>query len=358
MCKIFKVCDYVKPELTDSSAIEMCMYDASKISGNKTVVFDNRDYCIDRAILVPENTEIYIDGCAIMQNDEVFDNVFRGENVVVDENNPYGKPLDVKPQKNIRIIGKNGAQIVGTSKPKIGFHFFFNENQMMNGDFWGWRTHMFSFSFATNIEISGLELRKTMGWAISFDYCHDIYVHDLKIYSKVKNGDGIDFRSGCHDCVVENITGYTSDDTVACTAMATDKPSNAPSRYLYPSEPFGSLGLDYNRDIYNIKIKNILTGGLEHGVICLAALGNKVYNISIENVCETSEGGREATVKIYTGYGDGYNAGDIHDITVKDVTSQKAKYAVMIAADVENVSLENIVQKNPDGELTFDVNSL
>ena len=352
-----KVClrvrDYIKSGMTDSDAIEMCMKDASKIETSKSILFDGGDFYIDRAILISDNTDIIVDECAIIQKDEVFDNLFRGENVVIDKNNPYGKPLDVKPQKNIRIIGKNGAQIVGTSKPRIGFHPFFNEKHIMNGDFWGWRTHMFSFSFGANIEISGFKLRKTMGWAICFDYCHDIYVHDLEIYSDVKNGDGIDFRSGCHDCVVENISGYTSDDTVACTALATDKTSNAPSKYLYPSEPFGSLKLDYNRDIYNIKIKNILTGGLHHGVICLAARGNKVYNVSIENICETSEGGREATVKIYTGYGDGYNAGDIHDITVKNITSQKAKYAVMVVADVENVSFENIVQNNPDGELTF-----
>lgn len=358
MCRIFKVSDYVKPGITDSDAIERCMADASEFSERKKVIFDGRDFSVDRAILVSENTEIYIDGCTIKQNDEVFDNMFRGKNVVVDENNPYGKPLEVKPQKNIKIIGKNGAQIVGTAKPRIGFHPFFNEKQLMNGDFWGWRTHMFSFSYGENIEISGIELRKTMGWAISFDYCHDVYVHNLKIYSEVKNGDGIDFRSGCHDCVVENIAGYTSDDTVACTALATDKPSNAPSKYLYPGEPFGCLKLDYNRDIHDIKIKNILTGGLHHGVICLAARGNKVYNVSIKDIYETSEGGREATVKIYTGYADGYNAGDIHDIKVENVTSQKAKYAVMVAADIENVSFENIVQKNPDGKLTFGINSL
>lgn len=357
MCDIFKVRDYIKPELTDSVAIEMCMEDASKVCGNKTIIFDGRDYCIDKAILVSDNTEIYIDGCAIKQNDEVFDNIFRGINVIVNEASPYGKPTDVKPLQNIKIIGKNGAQIVGTSKTKIGFHPFFNEEQMMNGDFWGWRTHMFSFSYGSNIEVAGLELRKTMGWAISFDYCHDIYVHDMKIYSEVKNGDGIDFRSGCHDCVVDNIFGYTSDDTVACTALAYNNSRNVPSKYLYPSEPFGSLKLDYNRDIYNITIKNISTGGLHHGVICLAARGNKVYDIKIENVHETNAGQRESVVKIYTGYGDGYNAGDIHDISVTNITSESAKYAVQIAAEVQNVCLENIVQNNPEGESVFGLNS-
>lgn len=353
MYRGFRVSDYVKIGGTDSDAIERCMDDASKISSTKTVIFDSRDYCIDRAILVSDNTDIYIDGCTIKQNDEVFDNVFRGANVIVNEKDPYGVPLDVKPLKNIRIIGKNGAKIIGTSKPKIGYHPVLKEEQMMNGDFWGWRTHMFSFSLGEKIEISGLTLLQTMGWAISFDCGHDIYVHDLEIRSNVKNGDGIDFRSGCHDCVAENISGYTSDDTVACTALSTSKAREYPDKnYLYPGEPFGCLARDYNRDIHNIKIKNILTGGLHHGVICLAAKGNKVYDVSIEDVHEDKEGGRESTVKIYTGYGDGYNAGDIHDISVKNITSERAKYAVQIVADVSNVLLENVVQNNPDGELT------
>ena len=354
MCEIFKVCDYVKPELSDSDAIERCMYDASKISGDKTVIFDNRDYCIDRAILVSDNTEIYIDGCTIKQNDEVFDNVFRGTNVIVNEKDPYGVPIDVKPQKNIKIIGKNGAKIIGTSKTKIGYHPILQEEQMMNGDFWGWRTHMFSISLGENIEISGLTLLQTMGWAVSFDCGHDIYIHDLEIHSNVKNGDGIDFRSGCYNCVVENISGYTSDDTVACTALSSSVVSEYPVKnYLYPSEPFGCLARNYNRDIHNIIIKNISTGGLHHGVICLAARGNKVYDVTIENVHEKNDGQRESVVKIYTGYGDGYNAGDIHDISVKNITSESAEYTVQIVAEVQNNLLENIVQNNPCGELIF-----
>jgi len=350
---IFKVIDYTKNASSDSEAIEKCISAASEISGLKTVVFDEKDYYIDRAILVPSDMEIIIDGCAIRQNDEVYDNVFRGANVTVNPDNPYSHPLDVTYQKNIRITGKNGAKVVGTSKPRIGYHQVLEEEQPMNGDFWGWRTHMFSFSYGEDIEISGLSLSQTMGWAISFDSCSLIHIHDIEFNSNVKNGDGIDFRSGCHDCVVENITGYTSDDTVACTALSPAERTVRPVKnYLFPAEPYNCLGLAHNRDIYNVTIKNIMTGGLHHGVICLAARGNKVYDIAIDNVCEAKNGARESAVKIYTGYGTGYTKGDIHDINVKNVTAQNAKYAVQIDAEVEDVTLENIVQHNPDGVLT------
>jgi len=356
MANTFYVKDFIMEGKTDSDAIDLCIREAQRCSGEKTIIFDSKDYYIDRAIVCPDNTEFIIDGCSIKQNDEEFDNVFRGANLIISEGDPYGAPLDVKPQKNIKIIGKNGAKIIGTSKPKIGYHPFFKEEQQMNGDFWGWRTHMFSFSLGENIEIGGLTLLQTMCWAISFDCCHDLYIHDLEIHSDVKNGDGVDFRSGCYNCRVENISGYTSDDTVACTALASGARSvNVMSKYLYPSEPYNCLGREFNKDIHDVVIKNITTGGLHHGVICLAARSNQVYNIEIDGVYESEEGNRAQTVKIYTGYGDGYNAGDLHDIEVSNVVAQTAKYAVKVDAEVKNVTLENIVQNNPDGELTFGI---
>ena len=89
-------------------------------------------------------------------------------------------------------------------------------------------------------------------------------------------------------------------------------------------------------------------------MICLAANGNKVYDIDINNVFETDNGDREATVKIYTGYGSGYQKGDIHNVRVSNVVSKKAKYSVMVACETENLSFENIEQKNPDGTLFYE----
>ena len=79
---------------------------------------------------------------------------------------------------------------------------------------------MIAFAKADNFEISGLELSQTMCWAITFEWSSNVYLHDIAIYSSCKNGDGIDFRSGCHHCRVENLTGYVTDDGVACTALS------------------------------------------------------------------------------------------------------------------------------------------
>lgn len=351
MEEIFYVKDYLKDTKNDSEAIDNCLSAIAEIKNVKTVVFDGKDYQIDRAILIPSNTHIIVDNCTIKQNDYVFDNIFRGNNLIINGIDPYRRPIDVTPLHNIKIIGKGDAKIIGTDKPKIAYHPFFKEYQSMTGDFWGWRTHMFSFSFGKDIEITGLKIRQTMCWAITFDSCQQCYVHDIDIRSDVKNGDGIDFRSGCNHCVVENITGFTSDDTVACTALSRGKVETPLSKYLSFSEPYNSSHENIDTSIHHIRINNILTGGYHHGVICLSAYGNQVHDIEISNVKETNEGGREATVKVYTGYGDGYNKGDIHDIKISNVTSEKARYALMVDCETENLVYENIVQNCPDGKV-------
>ena len=289
--------------------------------------------------------------CQIKQKKLVFDNIFRGANFQIDPADPNGYLLGVTPQKNIRITGNGHARLVGTDRPQASFHPVLDHVQFQVGDFWGWRTHAMSFAFCDGFELSGLELTQTMGWAVCFFHCCNVSVYDLAIYSNVKNGDGINFRSGCHHCSVRNISGFTSDDTVACTALHTYGARYAyPVNYsLYPNEPFADLYPEGSEDIHHIDIQNITTGGYHHGVICLAAKGNQVHHVHIENIEESSQGNRKSTVKVYTGYGSGYRPGDLHDIAIKNVCGRTSKYAFELDAEAADLSVENVVQYNPNG---------
>ena len=350
----FYVKDFRKNGISDSDAIDACLAEAKKTDGVRTVILDGEDYYLDRAILVSDNMEIIVDGCMLKQKKHVFDNIFRSENFIVNPEDPYGVPLDIKPTKNVKILGKNGASIYGTAWPKVGYHPFFEQDQLMVGDFWGWRTHMFNFCLADTMEIAGFLLRQTMGWALSFEQSCNLHIHDMEIHSHVKNGDGVDLRSGCHHCLIENISGTTSDDTVALNATARKNyDPNAPlGKYYLTSEPYHRLFPTEDRDIHDITVRNITSGGRMHGVICLAANENQVYDIDIKDIIEDVDGARQSTVKIYTGYGANYRKGDLHDIRLRNIRSKSADYAVMVAAEVENVILTDIYQDNPEGELT------
>lgn len=356
--------DY-RGSVCDDDAIALCFKDRA-LSEKATVIFSGDDYIISKSVLIPSDTTVIVDGCKIKLADGSFDTVFRGDNLVLSDDSPYGLPIEVLPIKNIRLIGKNGAILSGPDKNPVMKNYMTGKEEEPIGDFWGWRTLTVSLSNCDNFEISGFSFEKARCWTLSFDRCKNGYIHDIHLDNDVKNGDGIDIRSGCHNCVIENITGYTGDDTVACTALAKEKavlPS--PSRvypgeyYLYPMEPtsYRNAGSDNESNISGITIRNVNTGGKHHGVICLAANGCRIYNVNIENIKEDTAGmehpWREATVKVYTGYGSNYTKGDIHDIKVSDITSVYSDHAFLSNADVENAVLEkicgNIKLEFPDG---------
>ncbi len=349
----FYVYDYLKESISDSKAITSCMNEALEYAGEKRIIFNRKNWHIDEAILLYDDMEVLIDACTIKQNDYVFDNIFRGTNVKVDKDDPYGRPLAVERLKNVSIKGINGAKLMGSDLNKRGFHPVLQEEEDMVGDFWGWRTISICISLCENIEISGLSIFNTKCWALSFDMCAYGNVHDIYIESDVKNGDGINIRAGSSYFRIWNISGSTSDDTVACTALLLSKEDFPHKNYLYPLEPMISIfdGDLRELDIHDISISDIRTGGKHHGVICLASGGLRVYNVDIRNVEDIGQGNRSATVMLYTGYGKDYKDNDIYNISVDSVHSRFSKHAVLINTKVDNVIISNVIQDNPEGSL-------
>ncbi len=352
----FSILDYIKDSQTDTEAVKKCLLDAEK-SVPATVIFSGKDYTLTEAVTLSSHMTVIIEDCTLRLADEICDNLFRGKNVKINPEDPMGMPLACDPIEDIKILGKGNAVIRGPEKNKIGYHSVLQEEQPMVGDFWGWRTYLISLSRCEGFEIAGLSVQKTCGWGLCFDLCRGGHLHDITFDSHVKNGDGIDFRSGCHDCLVEHIRGTTSDDTIACTALWNKNDTFPLKNYLYPHEP-GQCIKDRTEDMRNISritIRDVKTSGVHHAVICLAANGCQVHDITVENITETpSEYWREAVVKIYTGYGAGYTDGDLHDISVNDVRAVYAKYAVYCNAPVKAVTLQKISHPKPERAVKLD----
>ena len=323
----YYVSKYTRAAKNDDEAIRLCLED-SKNEPERVIVFDNPSYVISQAILLPSDTIVILDGCHIKQADFTVDNVFRGDNIVCDPDNPMSVPLACTPIQNLKILGRNGARISGPDRNRVGYHPVLEEEQEMVGDFWGWRTFTILLSNCTGFEISGMKLDQSRCWTVTLDLCRNGVIRDLEIETNVKNGDGIDLRAGCQKIRIENITGDTSDDSIACTALGMAEKTVYPiGNYLYPLEP--SCCLEYKeRDISDIQIQNIQTGGCHHAVICLAADGCRVHDVFIDGVQEVGDGKREATVKLYTGYGAQSGKADLSRITVQNVSSCYAEHAV------------------------------
>lgn len=334
-----------------SDAIEAAIASVPR-SGPSEVVLDSQDWVIDRAILLPSNIDFVVDGCTLKLADGVFDNIIRVAGITPNLNDPNGICKSIQSTENIRIIGRNGAVIEGADHPYTGPNPKTGVVEAWVGDFFGWRTVSILLSATRRYEVSGFTIRKSQCWAISQDNCTYGWLHDLVFSTDVKNGDGIDLRNGCAHCLVENIFGTTSDDTVAITALDESYLSGPGSKYIFPMQPMGMKHASDNPDIHDIIVRNIFTGGQHHGVICLAT-SPSVYDIAIENVIEKVPSSRESCVKVYTGYGAGYKKGNLRNITVRNVHSHGARYAVIVKADVINVQIENVRQSRPDGERTL-----
>ena len=332
---------------TPSEAIEAAIASARNSGSLAAVVLDTQDWLIDRAVLLPSNMELVIDGCTLKLADGVFDNIIRSAGIEPDPAAPNGVCATIEPTENIRITGRNNAVIEGADNPYRAANPKTGVVEEWTGDYFGWRTVGILLSRASRYEISGFTMRKTHCWAISQDQCSHGYLHDIVFNTNVKNGDGIDFRNGCSFCLVDAISGTTSDDTVACTAL-NGSYITPESNYVYPMQP---MGLEYAgdaADIHDMVIRNIRTGGKHHGVICLATAPS-VYNISIENVLEEAPSVRESCVRIYTGYGSGYGKGNLRNISVTNVVSRGARFAVIVKADVKDVQFAGVRQLREDG---------
>lgn len=330
-----------------SEAIEAAITAAIQAPVRTAVVLDTQDWFIDRAVLLPSDVELVIDGCTLKLADGIFDNIIRSAGIKPDSDDPYGLCPGIEPTRNIRISGLNGAVIEGAEHPYTAANPKTGVVEQWLGDYFGWRTVGILLAETRSYEISGFTMRKTHCWAISQEHCTYGYLHDIAFDTHVKNGDGIDFRNGCSFCLVDNVSGTTSDDTVACTAL--DASSFTPeSKYVHPMQCSGLLAVGDNADIHDIAIRNIRTGGRHHAVICLAT-SPSVYNIAIENVVEDSPSSRESCVKIYTGYGSGYRKGNLRNIAVRNVTARGAHYAVVIKAAVTDVCLTGIRQLGTEG---------
>jgi hypothetical protein len=330
---------------------------------------DQRDFwCIDRAILLPADSEVRIVDCKIKLSDKCRDNFFRSANCGL------GIP-QISPLKNIRIIGAGETVLEGADLPRatgdgvkvLGVQTYGTDagkaDEYQKGD---WRNIGILFAEVANFQIKNLLIRNYHCWAISLEFCKDGVVSDIQfdatqktiIHGKsgtILNQDGIDLRNGCSDIRIENIDGRTGDDMVALTALRSSAPHPAGghSTMISASCDRGEEG----EDIRNIEIRNVrgYSAGEHHIVRLLNASGIKIHHVTLENVEDRSPAGctMRAAVKIGDddpAWGGVTPLGDTFAIQVKKVRS-KAKKAIYIAGSLMDSNISEVENCNPDGAL-------
>lgn len=136
--------------------------------------------------------------------------------------------------------------------------------------------------FTQNVEhfvADGLTVKDQRYWAFCLNTTSHSRVSNIHFEScsNVPNQDGVDLMLGCHDVVIENISGCVGDNIVAL--LATDDE-------IYPKV----VNTVREGDIHDVTIRNLHVYGV--GGCALVRLlnhdGYRIYNIRIDNLIETS----------------------------------------------------------------------
>ena len=353
-----RVSDFARPGISDGDAIDLA-FGYAKRKNIPTVLFDGRDWIVDRAVEYFSGLTIIVDGVTIKQADGTFDNIFRPEGIIVDPDDPYGFPAEIYETENVKITGKNGARLEGPNVQAKLLNFKKGEVEETFGDIWGWRGFSVYFTRCKNFEFSGFSLTKTRSWAISVDRSSNGYFHDIGFYTTCVNGDGLDIRVGCKDIRIENIRGKTSDDFIALNNGIFPSGKDTEEQYLYPlvaSDRLFSSETGKDGDICGILIENVYsaTDRYSQAVAFLARSGNSIRDVRIRGVYDDNPIGESARLCMvgayyHEGYGEMNDRTMIKDVSIDTVVSNSTCYAVLFRENVSGLKIKNVRQNLASG---------
>ena len=319
------------------------------IDGGTRVATVSGNYEIESTVVIPEEFTLVLEDCHLRMADGTLCNMFVNQNHGTD----IGKTVS-GTVRNINIIGKGEAILDGGK-----YNGLSERTQRKDGLPPIWKNNLLLFTNVDGFKISGISCRNQRWWALNFVYCRNGYLGDIDFLASdigidpegneyrglvrekydevlVKNADGIDLRQGCHDIVIENITGFTEDDSIALTAL----------KGRIEAE-FGVVGLC--SDLCNVKIRNIRTAAFCTNVRLLNQGGCRLHDIEIDGVYDV---GRESpymdhglyTVRVGDTrlYGERHATEDeTYNISVKNVVGG-GDVVISLAGAMRNYTMENI----------------
>lgn len=337
---------------TDSKMIQAAVDEAAKY-GVRVVVpryNERRGECLwelDEGIKLYSGSYVTLDSCYIRLADDTVIHFF--ENSVADSLPDWWNPEH--RQYDITLKGE-GNVILDGGKHNGVFESCFNiydENGKFIGktEFRGFKgayvNRGLQFRNVERITVQGFRMVNCRYWGMNFEMCSEGHVSDIVFESlnHVPNQDGIDIRVGCHNFLIENISGKTGDDTIALT------------NFGIPDEDTDGLDLD----IHDIMIRNIrsyVTGKCDM-IRLLNRGGTKIYNVQISGVIDVTPEGFEhrplAAVRIgdLNNYPSRLNLpGETRNITVRDVIS-RARFGIYVANSLTDSLFDNIMMTSEGG---------
>jgi len=331
---------------TDSKMIQAAVDEAAKYGATVVIprVNERREDClweIDETIVLHSGSHIVLENCYMRLKDDTYTNFFvndaslgkwwkketrnyditiRGEgNVLLDG----GKPNDLI-ENNLNIYDENGNFVKHVTIHGYS-NCFINIGILMQN--------------VERVSVSGIRFVRPRYWCMNFEYCAWGHIHDIVFDADGTNPnqDGLDIREGCHNFLVENLSGRTGDDMLALT------------NFGHPKRRVGGEDTDMDTAIHDIVVRD-LRATMSHrcDIIRLLCRGEtEIYNVQISGVQDTTppEIWRPlAAIRI--GDVSDYQArlnrlGEMRNVTVRDVVT-RARFGCYIANTLCDSHFDNI----------------
>ena len=265
--------------ICDSDMIQMAL-DEARVSG-ESVVIPKRNkrtgkdiWEISKTVHLHDESILILQNCHLRMADDSICNMFANKNARTSlAMEPEGK------QRNITIKGVGKAVLDGGKHNGL---YEVNGIARTVSKYPDREASENCMIYMKNIEkllIDNITIIDQRYWAICLyaaSYSRVSNIHFISS-SNVPNQDGVDLLKGCHDIIVENITGCVGDNIVALLTTDDDV-----YEHVVKTKRDG--------DIRNITIRNIMVYGV--GGCSLIRLlnhdGFRIYNVRIDNVIEVS----------------------------------------------------------------------
>jgi len=172
------------------------------------------------------------------------------------------------------------------------------------------------FNNVRNLVLENFQIRQSRWYCTYFIHCDTCRISNLDFdnWEDCCNRDGVDIRQGCHNFLVENITGTTGDDTVALNNLGND---GNDGRYVEGKDP----------DTLNMVIRNIKAdAGRWFTVRLLCQDRHLEQNFTLDTIMDVSKSENQKSVNatIVLGsheyhYKIPAELGDLSNLTIRDV---------------------------------------
>ena len=315
---------------SDSATIQNAI-DATRAGDCRVVVIPRQnartgacEWVIDKTLLLPNDITVYLDDCHLVLADGVYENIFRNENMYRDgalkpENEQYG----------IRIIGLGDATLDGGRDNGLREQNWTEDKPLPQTGC------LILLNHVRDYVLENLKCRRMRYWAINQIACRRGRIRDIDFdfVERHPNQDGINFRIGCHEITVENITGVTGDDVIALSAF----PCSREQRFL----PEG-----WAPDIHDIRVSNVMATTVATLVALRTTDGAKIYNVTIENITDIGETKTRPWGLVRLGENNWYKnrpaaMGEMDSITVRNIRSC-AKGTVYLGGALSNSLISGV----------------